>query len=568
MEKIPLELLATVSEYLQIIDIFSLLHLNKGFNYLWTSLEYWSILCKGKRNYLNLLENEFNCVLKDLKSFNLNENSQGGLVDNNNSEYFGFNLNSLIASFKQLNYNTIFNKSILWKIFVKRRLQSLNLVHLISIFQDVNTYKCDKKIIAVYSPLIAAISNHFLEIYELRNNNYLSRKCSHGTSEKLIDIKTKLITRLNVDLLEGLENSSRNNNIELKSRTTKVVKWVFFDKDTILCVTKDYGIYIHEIRDFTKIVILKEPLINNYSHFSKVIIFDISGNLLAIGLENGIVDIWRLLPSKCKFSILKREKWYLLYHSTIHYEHTYSRKSLINVFEELPSPLTWVNISHNCNLLLAVYKGIINEIRIFSIKNLDLNNNPVLMYKIPFCSDIQMCQIDPKGRFIICVDSNKEVHPKTRFYSLLSGKLFLVQNFRIICPLFTSCGHLLIGAYRAHSKITMEKSPSTIRILKASPKYINNNSMNCYFISIWSVPSLKEIYSFNCGESEQIINIRFSRTRNSTSIITTTINRNSTNFTDGLIINTSTNIHFISHDIFTCIKPMNLPCFFFEEPRE
>ncbi|CUV04180.1 unnamed protein product [Cryptosporidium hominis] len=562
MEKIPLELLATVSEYLQMVDIFSLLHLNRGFNYLWTSLEYWSIVCRGRRNYLNLLANEFNCILEDLKSFSLNKSNQDDLVDSDNNEYFGFNLNNLKASFKQMGCKTkCSDKSILWKIFVKRRLRRLDLAHLTSVFQDVKIYKYDKKIIAVFSPLIATISQHFLEIYELRNDNYLGRKYFDTTPEKLIDIKTKLITRLNIDLLQGQENVTWNN-IEPKIRTTNIVKWAFFDKNTILCVTKDYGIYIHEISNFSKRIALKKPLVNKYPSLPKVVIFEISGSLLAIGLEDGVVDIWKLLSSERACSNLKWEKWYLTHHCTIYYEHTYSRKNLIDIFEEIPSPLTWVNISHNCNLLLAIYKGVVNEIRIFSINNLDLNNNPALMNKIPLYSDIQMCQIDPKGRFVICVDSNKEIHPKTRFYSLSSGKLLLVQNFRIICPLFTSCGHLLIGAYRAHPNIPIEKSQSTMKIIKTSPKHINSEFTSSYFISIWSIPSLKEIYSFNCGKSEQIINIRFSKTRNSTSIITTTINKNSSNYIDGSIIKTSSNIHFISHDFFTSMKPMKLPHFF------
>ncbi|EAK88275.1 hypothetical protein [Cryptosporidium parvum Iowa II] len=562
MEKIPLELLATVSEYLQMVDIFSLLHLNRGFNYLWTSLEYWSIVCRGRRNYLNLLANEFNCILEDLKSFSLNKSSQDDLVDSDNNEYFGFNLNNLKASFKLMGYKTKCNdKSILWKIFVKRRLRRLDLVHLTSVFQDVKIYKYDKKIIAVFSPLIATISQHFLEIYELRNDNYLGRKYFDTTPEKLIDIKTKLITRLNLDLLQGQENVTLNN-IEPKIRTANIVKWAFFDKNTILCVTKDYGIYIHEISNLSKRIALKKPQVNKYPTLPKVVIFEISGSLLAIGLEDGVVDIWKLLSSERACSNLKWEKWYLTHHCTIYYEHRYSRKSLIDVFEEIPSPLTWVNISHNCNLLLAIYKGVVNEIRIFSINKLDLNNNPALMNKIPLYSDIQMCQIDPKGRFVICVDSSKEIHPKTRFYSLSSGKLLLVQNFRIICPLFTSCGHLLIGAYRAHPNIPIEKSQSTMKIIKTSPKHINSEFTSSCFISIWSIPSLKEIYSFNCGKSEQIINIRFSKTRNSTSIITTTINKNSSDYIDGSIIKTSSNIHFISHDFFTSIKPMKLPHFF------
>ncbi|KAK9174431.1 hypothetical protein CmeUKMEL1_00895 [Cryptosporidium meleagridis] len=562
MEKIPLELLATVSEYLQIVDIFSLLHLNRGFNFLWTSIEYWSIVCRGRKNYLNLLENELNCILEDLKSFILNKSNQGDLVDSDSNEYFGFNLNEIIASFKQMGYKTKCNdKSILWKIFLKRRLRRLDLVHLTSIFQDVKVYKYDKKIIAVFSPLIATVSQHFLEIYELRNDNYLGGKYFDTEPEKLIDIKAKLITRLNIDLLQSQENVAWNN-IEQKIRATNIVKWAFFDKNTILCVTKDYGIYIHEISNSSKRIILKEPLANKYSSSPKVVIFEISGSLLAIGLEDGAVDIWKLFSSESACSNLKWEKWYLIHHCTIYYEHTYSRKSLVDIFEEIPSPLTWVNISHNCNLILAIYKGVVNEIRIFSINNLDLNNNPALMNKIPLFSDIQMCQIDPKGRFIICVDSNKEIHPKTRFYSLTSGKLLLVQNFRIICPLFTSCGDLLIGAYRAHSDIPIEKFQGKMKIIKTPPKHINKEFMSSYFISIWNIPFLKEIYSFNCGESEQIINIRFSKTRSSTSIITTTINKNSSDYIDGSIIKTSSNIHFISHDFFTSIKPMKLPHFF------
>lgn len=569
MEKVPLEILAKVSEYLQIKDIFSLLHLNRSFNYLWTSSEYWSIVCGGRGNFLNLLANEFNCVLEDLKSFNTNENNKNDLVENYKNEYFGFDLSNLMASLQNLDnmkqniqIAKFTNKTLIWKIFIKRRLKNLNLIQMTSIFQDINMYKCDKKIIAVFSPLIAAISNQFLEIYELVNVNCLDKKGSNADNEKLINTKTKLITRLNMSLLEYSEGSW-NNDIALKVKTTKIIKWAFFDKNAILCVTKDYGIYFYEIYNFSERIVLKKPLVNKCSNSSQVIIFEISGNLLAIGLENGSVDIWKLLCSRCANSNFKEEKWFLVHHSTVYYEHTYSRKSLIDTFEDLLSPLIWVNISHSCNILLAMYKGIVNEIRIFSIYNLDLKNRPILMNKIPLSSDIQMCQIDPKGRFIICVDSNKEMYPKTRFYSLSSGKLLLIQNFRIICPLFTPCGDLMIGAYRTHSNNQIEKSINAVKNFKTSSKYLNTEFMNCYFISIWSIPSLKEIYSFNCGEYEQIINIRFSRTRNSTSIITTTINRNSSDYIDGSMIKTFSNVYFISNEIFTCIKPLNL--FLFEE---
>ncbi|OII74680.1 uncharacterized protein cubi_00233 [Cryptosporidium ubiquitum] len=567
MEKIPLEILATVSKYLQIIDIFSLLHLNRSFNFLWTSFEYWSIVCGGRKNFLELLANEFNCVLEDLRLFNMNKNNQNDLVENDKDEYFGFDLNTLAANLQNLNsfnqntYCTKFaDKSVIWKIFIRRKLQSWNLIQLISIFQDINIYKCDKKIIAIFSPLIAVISNHFLEIYELRNYSYSGKISSNTANEKLIYTKKKLITRINLNLLEDSKDSSCNNNIALKARTTKIIKWAFFDKNTIFCVTKDYGIYFYEIDNFSKRIVLKKPSVN-HSNLPKVIIFEISGNLLAIGLEDGSLDIWKLC-SGYKNSNFSGERWLLVHYSTIHYEHIYSRKSLIDFIEELPSPLTWVNISHTCNILLAIYKGIVNEIRIFSIYNLDLNNKPILINKIPLNSDIHMCQIDPKGRFIICVDSNKEIYPKTRFYSLSSGKLLLMQNFRIICPLFTPCGHLMIGAYRAHLNNPIEKSLNTIKSFKTTSKYINAEFMNCYFISIWSIPSFKEIYSFNCGESEQIINIRFSRTRASTSIVTTTINRNSSGYIGGPMVKTSSNIYFISNEIFTCIKPLNLTYFF------
>ncbi|KAJ1605770.1 hypothetical protein OJ252_3388 [Cryptosporidium canis] len=570
MERIPVEIIATISEYLHIVDIFSLLHLNKSLNNLWRSTEYWSIICRGGKNYARLLADEFNIAIEELNVSNLSNGGNKQIVD---SEEYGKHVIMDSCSFVTGIQNSIkhdknshithpVDRSMLWKVFVRKRLQSLNLVQITSIFQDVNVYRCDKKIISVFSPLIVAISDNYLEIYELRNVSCLNKEIPCTDTKRLIDISKILITRLNVNILNDSGDKSKENCV-IKDRT--IIKWAFFNKNTIICISKDYGIYIHEVNNFSERKVLKKPILGHCSSTSSVIMFEISGNLLAVGLRDGSLDIWKLHISgseSCKSIV---GKWQLLHHSTVKFEHKYPRNSLGDVFDEMPSPLTWANISHSCNILLAIYKGIINEIRIFSIDNLGLNNNPLLLHKIPLQSDVQTCQIDPRGRFIICVDSNKEFYPKTRFYSLSSGKLLLTQNFRIICPIFTPCGHWMIGAYRAHSILPFEKSIQNFKSSRVSPRHINNEFMNSYFISIWGIPSLKEIYSFNCGVSEQIINIRFSRTRCSTTIVTTTINRNNSDCIYGSAFKTYSNIYFISHDIFASIKPMNLSYFTFGE---
>lgn len=60
--------------------------------------------------------------------------------------------------------------------------------------------------------LIAAISDQFLEVYELVNYNCASEKDSSTETKRLIDVKTILITRLNLNILKDSVDSSWSNN--------------------------------------------------------------------------------------------------------------------------------------------------------------------------------------------------------------------------------------------------------------------------------------------------------------------------------------------------------------------
>lgn len=102
MENLPVVLVAITSEYLQIADIFSLLHINKSFNSFWKSMEYWSIICKGRGNYIKLLSDESKLALYELKESNSNEYGINSTVENyRNSKCFELKSNSL-SNFQNL----------------------------------------------------------------------------------------------------------------------------------------------------------------------------------------------------------------------------------------------------------------------------------------------------------------------------------------------------------------------------------------------------------------------------------------------------------------------------------
>ncbi|KAF7456144.1 WD40-repeat containing protein [Cryptosporidium felis] len=556
MERLPVELLATICKYLQSVDIFNVLQLNKALNLLWENFDYWGIICEGGRNYLNIITRELHDDIDDLISLSTPENELfKGYLNANKKNSITDSLSLLLQCKDDIilrNKYPFYEERNILKLFITRSLQQMTLMQILSAFQDVMAYKYDEQIIAIYSPLIAIISNNALEIYELEN--YCKAPGSIGSidnSRKSFSTYLKFITRLEI-----YETKKMND----------IVKWVFLDGSTILYVTKGYGIYCHEIRHDSKRNVLKQCNLDTCKsdEYMEVIMFDFSDNLLVIGLNCGNLDIWEINNKTGYAKLQTSRNISLKSHSTITYEHSHTRKNRKNGLDKYPSPLSWVYLSRNCNKLLAIYKGIVNEIRIFSITKFNFTIKASLKMRIPLESEVQTCHLEPKGRFIVCVDSSKEVHPETKVYSVRTGKLLFIFNFRIISPTFSPCGHFMIGIVRKYANNKINKFDHLYKNYK-SLRNIHPNSSDSDYISIWSIPSLRIIFKLDVKDPERTINFRFSRTRSSTTIITTTINKENSINIEGTAIKMTSNIYFISHDLFSSSKPVHLSHFFLDE---
>ncbi|EEA07840.1 uncharacterized protein CMU_029140 [Cryptosporidium muris RN66] len=503
---------------------------------------------------------------------------------------------------------------LLWRNLMNRRLQYLSYRHLLCLFQDVapiliqRRVKSDltrgttkeetdfipdtlvnSKVVAIYSPLIATCTDKFLNIYELIDNDKKST-LEFQNGQHSLEPMTSLKLRSKIPYKDHLyiNETSFQLNLEiyrtdiLKAKDyhlgyrkddksylpSKVIRWMFYDNKLIIFITVNYGIYVYDIKNPTISYVLKDSKSSTakFDLASQVICYDLSGDSLVVGLADGHLEFWEITKNKQfksdissninienskNLKTLQINPLNISLKHIINYEHSYTQKIWIEYSDDWTAPLQFIHCCRKCKLAVAIYNGIVRQVRIFNLKkkgNLQVGS---FVQKISLCSDIQACIIEPFGRFVVCVDSINENPPYTRLYSIKNGQLIAEFNYRILSPKFTPCGYFMLGINKRTSGSVLNSANSSCNLKKES----NSTSS----LSIWSIPSFRRIISLQGYSKGKFVDMFFSRARNSTMLVTVSVSAPYYEDHDNKpLLLTDSHVLFISHDWFAKKKPIEI----------